>query len=86
VLISRLLLPLLVLLLCGLQEEGGAACCKEHAWPTLVVTALLLLLLCCLQEEGGAARPGGLTELSWSVGIRRVEVLEPLLDMFYNKT
>jgi hypothetical protein len=43
-------------------------------------------LLSCLQEEGGAARPGGLTELSWSVGIRRVEVLEPLLHMFYNKT
>jgi hypothetical protein len=56
--------------------------------PAAVTTSLLLLLLlgALLQEEGGAARPGGLTELSWSVGIRRVEVLEPLLDMFYNKT
>ncbi|KAF6259060.1 RNA polymerase I associated factor, A49-like protein [Scenedesmus sp. NREL 46B-D3] len=38
------------------------------------------------KEEGGAARPGGLAELCWGVGIRRVEVLEPLLDMFYSRT
>ncbi|WIA38332.1 hypothetical protein OEZ86_001668 [Tetradesmus obliquus] len=38
------------------------------------------------KEEGGAARPGGLTELSWQLGIRRLEVLEPLLDAFYNKS